>query len=61
MTDYGVGLHKVTHKIDTGLPIMLRPGVKNVLYFLQDEVDGAAPIGRTASVTIKAYPRRLAL
>lgn len=61
VTDYGVSGHKITHKIDEGGPLMLQPGVKNFLYFLQDEKDGDAPISRTASVTVKIHPRRLTI
>jgi len=49
----------VTHKIDEGEPLMLRPGVKNYLYFMQMDDVGEAPIDRTASVTVKCHPRRL--
>lgn len=59
VTEYGAGSYKVTHKIEEGKPMMLRPGVKNYLYFLQQDTDGDAPIARTASVTVKAHPRRL--
>jgi hypothetical protein len=58
VTKYGTS-YKVTHKIEEGKPLMLRPGVKNFLYFLQQDTDGDAPIARTASVTVKAHPRRL--
>ncbi len=51
--------YKITHKVDEGEPLLLRPGVKNLLYFLQDDMDGKAPIDRTASVTVKIHPRRL--
>ena len=49
----------VTHKVDEGEPLMLRPGVKNYLYFMQMDDAGEAPIARTASVTVKYHPRRL--
>lgn len=51
--------YKVTHKIEEGDPIMLQPGVKNVLYFLHDTTTGTAPIARTANVVVKCHPRRL--
>jgi len=51
----------VTHKVDEGEPLMLVPGVKNVLYFLQDDTDGAAEITRTGSVVVKIHPRRLTI
>jgi hypothetical protein len=59
--DVGGGTYKVTHRIEEGDPLMLRPGEKNVLYFLQDITSGEAPIDRTATVTIKAHARRLTL
>lgn len=58
VTAYG-GSHKVTHKVDEGGPVMLQPGVKNVLYFLHDTTTGTAPIERTANVVVKIHPRRL--
>ena len=59
VTAYGAGSWKVTHMGQGGDPLMLKPGVKNILYFLQDEMDGDAPIGRTGSVSVKIHPRRL--
>lgn len=59
VTEYGAGSHKVTSKIEEGEPVMLQPGVKNILYFLQDITTGEAAIDRTASVTVKCHPRRL--
>ncbi len=59
VTSYSTGSYKVTHKIEEGRPLMLRPGVKNILTFLQADTTGEAPIGRTASVTVKVHPRRL--
>jgi hypothetical protein len=59
VTQYGAGSYKVTHKIKEGLPVMLQPGVKNILFFLQDITTGEADIDRTASVTVKCHPRRL--
>lgn len=57
----GGGTYKVTHQVEEGEPLMLRPGEKNVLYFLQDITTGVAAIDRTASVTVKAHARRLTL
>jgi hypothetical protein len=57
----GGGTYKVTHQVEEGEPLMLRPGEKNVLYFLQDTTTGVAAIDRTASVTVKAHARRLTL
>jgi hypothetical protein len=59
VTQYGESSYKVTHKVDEGDPIMLQPGVKNVLYFLHDTTTGTAPIARTANVVVKCHPRRL--
>ena len=59
VTEYGAGSHKVTHKIEEGLPVMLQPGVKNILFFLQDITTGEAAIDRTASVAVLCHPRRL--
>jgi hypothetical protein len=50
--------YKVTHQIEEGEPVMLQPGVDNVLYVLHDCADGAAPVERTAAVTVKCHPRR---
>lgn len=50
--------YEVTHMVESGQPIMLQPNVKNILYFLHDTADGAAPIARTATVTVKCHPRR---
>lgn len=52
---------KVTHMLDEGNPVMLQPGVKNVLYFLHDCDDGSAAIARTATVAVKCHPRRLSV
>jgi hypothetical protein len=52
---------KVTHMLDEGNPVMLQPGVKNVLYFLHDCDDGSAAIARTANVAVKYHPRRLSV
>lgn len=52
---------KVTHMLDGGNPVMLQPGVKNVLYFLHDCDDGSAAIARTATVAVKCHPRRLSV
>lgn len=52
------GAYKVTHVIDEGVPVMLVPGVKNVLYFLHDSTTGTAAIARTASVAVKYHPRK---
>ena len=59
VTAYGAGSHKVTHIVDEGEPVLLKPGVKNVLYFLHDTTTGSAPIARTANVVVKIHPRRL--
>ena len=53
--------YKVTHMLDEGNPVMLQPGVKNVLYFLHDCDDGSAAIARTATVAVKCHPRRLSV
>lgn len=58
VTLYGTS-YKATHMIEAGMPIMLQPGVKNILYFLHDTDTGTAPIARTATVTVKYHPRRL--
>ncbi|PKN87788.1 MAG: hypothetical protein CVU46_03145 [Chloroflexi bacterium HGW-Chloroflexi-8] len=58
VTHYSTSSYKVTHMLDEGEPIMLQPGVKNLLYFLHDLDDGTSPIARTASITIKCHPRR---
>jgi len=50
--------YEVTHLVESGQPIMLQPGVKNILYFLHDTDTGTAPIARTATVTVKCHPRR---
>ena len=59
VTEYGAGSYKVTQMVKEGKPLMLRPGVKNYLYFLQQDTDSDAPIARTASVVVKVHPRRL--
>jgi len=59
VTLYSSSSHKITHKIDEGNPIMLQPGVKNVLYFLHDTTAGNSPIARTGNVVVKIHPRRL--
>ena len=59
VTKFGASSYKVTHKIEEGDPIMLQPGVKNVLYFLHDTTTGSAPIARTANVVVSCHPRRL--
>jgi len=59
VTQYGSSYHKITSRIEEGEPVMLQPGVKNILYFLQDITTGEAEIDRTASVTVKCHPRRL--
>ena len=61
VTDDGVGGYAVTNKVDEGEPLMLRPGVKNYLYFLQQDTDGEATIARTADVVVKIHPRRLTI
>jgi hypothetical protein len=58
-TDDGTSGYKVTNKIEEGEGLMLRPGVKNYMYFLQMDTDGDAPIDRTANVVVKAHARRL--
>lgn len=58
VTLYGAS-YKVTHMVEAGAPVMLRPGVKNILYFLHDTDNGTAAIARTATVAIKYHPRRL--
>jgi len=50
--------YEVTHLVESGQPILLQPGVKNILYFLHDTDTGTAPIARTATVTVKCHPRR---
>jgi len=57
VTNY-ITSYEVTHMVEGGLPIMLKPGVKNILYFLHDTDTGTAPIARTATVTIKCHPRK---
>jgi hypothetical protein len=59
VTLYSTSSYKVTHVIAEGEPVMLQPGVKNMLYFLHDQTTGAAPIARTATVVVEARPRRL--
>jgi hypothetical protein len=59
VTKYSTSSYKVTQKILEGEPLMLRPGVTNTLYFLQQNTAGVAAIARTANVTIKTHPRRL--
>lgn len=61
ITDDGAGAYSVTQKVMEGEPLMLRPGVKNYLYFLQQDTNGDAPIARTASVVVKAHARRLTI
>jgi len=58
VSKYGASSYKITHKIEEGDPIMLQPGVKNVLYFLHDTTTGTAQIARTANVVVKCHPRR---
>ena len=60
-TDDGTSGYTITNKIDEGGPLMLRPDVKNYLYFLQANTDGLAPIARSANVSIKIHPRRLSI
>lgn len=50
--------YKVTQVVAEGEPVMLQPGVKNVLYFLASDTTGAAPIARTATVTVQARMRK---
>jgi hypothetical protein len=52
------GGNSVTHLVEEGEPLMLMPGVNNVLYFLHDIDDDTAPIARTAQVVVKYHPRR---
>jgi hypothetical protein len=56
-TAYG-SAYKVTSLLEEGEPIMLMPGVINLLYFLADTSTGTAPIERTAEVTVKYHARR---
>ena len=60
-TDDGTSGYTITNKIDEGGPLMLRPDVKNYLYFLQEDTDGLASIDRSANITIKIHPRRLSI
>jgi hypothetical protein len=59
VTKYSTSSYKVTHTVEEGGPVMLQPGVKNVLYFLVTLTDKSAPTIRAANVTIKIHPRRL--
>ena len=52
------GVVGVSHMVEGGQPILLQPGVKNIVYFLHDCDNGSAPIARTATVAVKYHPRR---
>lgn len=59
--DGGSTVNKVTHLVEEGEPVMLQPGVENVLYFLHNLTGGTAPIVRTSTIQVSYRPRRQTL